>query len=67
MKRMSDAKLLKYMAISEAVARLSKDTSTKVGAIILGSEGTEIRSLGYNGSPRGCSADDDGRCETRPE
>ena len=64
---MSDEKLRKYMEIAEAVARLSKDTSTKVGTIILGQGGTEIRSLGYNGAPRGCSADEDSRVETRPE
>ena len=64
---MTNEKLLKYMAIAETVAQLSKDSSTKVGAIILGQGGTEIRSLGYNGAPRGSTADTDGRCQTRPE
>lgn len=61
-------KLAKYMGIANAVAQLSKDTSTKVGALIIGAT-NEVRSMGYNGSPRGCAADDhgDARGTTRPE
>lgn len=59
-------KLEKYMGIADAVAQLSKDSSTKVGALIIG-ETNEVRSLGYNGAPRGCSADEDARATTRPE
>ena len=57
----------KYMGIAQEVAKLSKDKSTKVGAVIVGSS-NEVRSIGYNGAPRGCSADegDDPRTE-RPE
>ena len=58
--------LNKYMGIADAVAKLSKDTSTKVGAIILGPS-KEVRSLGYNGAPRGCHADEDERGLVRPE
>lgn len=58
-------KLLKYMRVAEAVAELSKDKSTKVGALILG-PANEIRACGYNGAPRGCEADEDERSE-RPE
>ena len=60
-------KLTKYMGIADAVAKLSKDSSTKVGALIVGAS-NEVRSMGYNGSPRGCSADEglDGRT-VRPE
>ena len=60
-------KLTKYMGIADAVAQLSKDSSTKVGALIVGTS-NEVRSMGYNGSPRGCSADEglDGRT-VRPE
>ena len=54
------------MAIAEAVAKLSKDKSTQVGALILGPS-FEVRSLGYNGAPRGCAADEDERGTTRPE
>ena len=59
------SKLLKYMRVAEAVAELSKDKSTKVGALILG-PANEIRACGYNGAPRGCEADEDERSE-RPE
>ena len=59
-------KLVKYMEIVDATAKLSKDTSTKVGALVLGPS-FEIRSLGYNGAPRGCAADEDERGRNRPE
>ena len=58
------SKMHKYLPIAEAVAMLSKD-GTKVGAVILGPN-YEVRSLGYNGAPRGCDADEDHRLE-RPE
>ena len=63
---MNEHKARKYLAIANAVAQLSKDKSSQVGAIILGAA-YEVRSLGYNGAPRGCAADEDGRGETRPE
>ena len=58
----------KYMELAYARARFSKDASTKVGAIIVGPAG-EDRSSGYNGAPRGCSADEPGddRGLGRPE
>lgn len=56
----------KYLGIVNEVAKLSKDPSTKVGALILGPS-KEVRSLGYNGAPRGCSADEDARSVERPE
>ena len=59
-------KLAKYMGIVDAIAKLSKDQSTQVGALILGPS-FEVRSVGYNGAPRGCSADEDERGATRPE
>ena len=63
---MTPAKALKYLEIARATAKLSKDESTQVGALILGPS-QEVRSLGYNGSPRGCSADEDARGRERPE
>ena len=60
------SKLAKYMEIVDAIAKLSKDQSTQVGALILGPS-FEVRSVGYNGAPRGCSADEDERGVTRPE
>lgn len=59
-------KLQKYMGIAHAIAKLSKDTSTQVGAVIIGAS-QEVRSMGYNGAPRGCSADEGGRGTERPE
>lgn len=55
----------KYLSIAQAVSVLSKDASTKVGAVILGPDG-EGGPWGYNGAPRGCAADEDVRRE-RPE
>ena len=63
---MTPDKAAKYMEIAYAVSKLSKDESTQVGAIVLGGA-NEIRSLGYNGAPRGCTADEDERGTTRPE
>lgn len=54
------------MAIAQAVSTLSKDSSTKVGALILGKDG-EGGPWGYNGAPRGCYADEDHRFMERPE
>lgn len=58
----------KFMELAYARARFSKDPSTQVGAIIVG-PAMEDRSSGYNGAPRGCSADErgDDRREVRPE
>jgi dCMP deaminase len=63
---MDEHKARKYMGIVEEIAKLSKDKSTKVGALILGPN-LEPRSFGYNGAPRGCSADEDLRGNMRPE
>lgn len=63
---MNPEKALKYLEIARATAKLSKDTSTQVGALILGPS-QEVRSLGYNGAPRGCTADVDARGRERPE
>lgn len=63
---MNHNKAHKYLEIARAVAYLSKDTSSKVGAIVVGPS-NEVRSLGYNGAPRGCAADEDERGQTRPE
>jgi dCMP deaminase len=44
-------KVLDFLPIARAVASLSKDPRTKVGAVILG-PAFEIRSTGWNGFPR---------------
>ncbi len=57
----------KFMELAYARARFSKDTSTKVGAVIAGAA-KEDRSSGYNGAPRGCAADEAGDLRSaRPE
>jgi len=48
----------RYIAIAKEVASWSKDPSTQVGAIIVGSKG-QILSQGYNGFPRGILDDQD--------
>lgn len=58
-------KATKFLSIARAVALLSKDRNTKVGALAIGPAG-EIRAMGYNGFPRGCNDDLDCRHE-RPE
>lgn len=65
---MNLSKAQKYMEIAYATSRFSKDESTQVGAVIVGPT-NEVRSLGYNGAPRGCLADEAGdtRGTTRPE
>jgi len=47
----------RWMDLAENISEWSKDINTKTGAVIVGSENTEI-SFGYNGFPRG--ANDDG-------
>ncbi|HNC84994.1 MAG TPA: dCMP deaminase family protein [Nitrospira sp.] len=65
---MSPDKAAKFMEVARAISKFSKDSSTQVGAIVVG-PAMEIRSLGYNGAPRGCPADeaDDPRSTMRPE
>lgn len=55
-------KLRQFMVMSRAAASLSKDRSTKLGAVILG-PGFEIRAMGYNGFPRGVHDGIDSRHE----
>ncbi len=49
----------RFMDMAEMVASWSKDRSRGVGAVIVGADKT-IRSVGYNGFPRGL--DDDVEC-----
>ena len=41
-----------FMGLCDIIAKKSKDKSTKVGAIIVGLD-HEVRSMGFNGFPRG--------------
>lgn len=54
------AKVTKFIPIAQSIAALSKDRSTKVGAVVLG-PGMEIRSTGYNGFARGINDDVEAR------
>jgi dCMP deaminase len=55
----------KYLALALHVASWSKDPSTKVGSVIVGPT-NEVRSLGFNGPPRGVN-DDVSERWVRPE
>lgn len=50
----------RFMQLALHVAGWSKDRSTKVGAIIVGPDNL-LRSIGYNGFPRGVDDDVEGR------
>lgn len=63
---MNRNKFSKYLEIANAISKLSKDKSTQVGAIVV-SPSLEVRTMGYNGAPRGCAADEDVRGTERPE
>jgi len=43
----------RFLALAAHVATWSKDPSTQVGCVIIGSYRREVRSLGFNGFPRG--------------
>ena len=55
----------RFLDLALLIASWSKDTSTKVGCVVVGPN-REIRSTGYNGLPRGVDDDDPARFE-RPE
>jgi dCMP deaminase len=55
----------RFMNLARHVAEWSKDRSTRVGAVIVGPS-NEVRSIGYNGFPRGVDDDVPARHE-RPE
>ena len=60
------AKIYRFYCVAEAMATLSPDPSTKVGCLVFG-PGYEIRAQGWNGAPRGSSADRDERYNNRAE
>ena len=45
-----------FIEMAEFVATKSKDTSTKVGCVIVGLD-NDVRAIGYNGLPRGVNDD----------
>ena len=44
----------RYLALAREVSRWSKDPSSKIGAVAIGSKG-QVLAQGYNGFPRGVS------------
>ncbi|MCK5297054.1 MAG: dCMP deaminase family protein [Alphaproteobacteria bacterium] len=52
----------RFLEVATLVASWSKDRSTQVGAVVVGSK-KEIRAMGYNGFPRGVNDDIDERHE----
>ncbi|MGD9639398.1 MAG: cytidine/deoxycytidylate deaminase family protein [Alphaproteobacteria bacterium] len=52
----------RFLEAANLFASWSKDRSTKVGAVVVGSK-KEIRAIGYNGFPRGVDDDIDARHE----
>lgn len=50
----------RFMRLAEHVASWSKDRSRQIGCVIV-SELNVVRSIGYNGFPRGLKDDDDAR------
>lgn len=66
MQNNAQTKARKLIAIAHAISQLSKDESTKVGALLISSDGGG-GPWGYNGAPRGCAADEDERFQRRPE
>ena len=53
----------RYLKLADSVATWSKDPSSKIGAIAVGSKG-QVLSQGFNGFPRGIQ-DTHQRLETR--
>ena len=50
----ADRWVLNYLSLAKTISEWSKDPSTKVGAVAVGSRG-QILAQGYNGFPRGIS------------
>ncbi len=50
---LTDKWLAHFMTMCQHVAQMSKDPSTKVGAVIVGPDRTVV-ATGFNGFPRGC-------------
>lgn len=51
----------RFMGLCNHIAGWSEDRNFHVGCVIVGPDGREIRATGYNGLPRGVSAEDDSR------
>src|SRR5690242_7044614 len=52
----------RFMELAKLIATWSKDRSTKVGCVVVGTD-NEVRSIGFNGFPRGVDDDVEERHE----
>lgn len=60
LKHTSAKKYYRYMPVTEHIGQeLSKGRNTRVGCMLLSTD-RSTRSIGYNGAPRHCKADEDG-------
>jgi len=50
---MQPHKARQYLKVAESFALMSKDPSSRVGCVVLNSQTFSVRSVGYNGFPRG--------------
>jgi len=51
----------RFMGLCDHIASWSEDRDFQVGCVIVDPNGQFVRATGYNGLPRGVSADDDAR------
>jgi len=56
----------RFLDLAIHISKWSKDTSTKVGAVVVG-EDKNVLSIGYNGFPRNFPFDDDEQYHIRPK
>ena len=51
----------RFMGLCDHIASWSEDRDFQVGCVIVAPDGHEVRTMGYNGLPRGVRSDDDAR------
>lgn len=51
----------RFMSLCDHIASWSEDRNFHVGCVIVGPDGQEVRTTGYNGLPRGVATDDQSR------
>ena len=51
----------RFMQMCDHISGWSEDRDFQVGCVIVDPQGHEVRTMGYNGLPRGVAADDDAR------
>ena len=56
-----DIWMRRFIGLCDHIADWSEDKDFQVGCVIVDPEGHQVRTTGYNGLPRGVSAQDDTR------